>query len=76
MTTHTFNGQQMTTAEIHKLIPCVRTDKILSHIRAGRNTTAAILNYFPPKPPKPGKGSQFVIGKTPGYERAAPSNMR
>ena len=75
MKTHTFNGEQMTVAQIRAIVPCLRSDTILNHLKAGRNTKDAMLNYVAPKA-KPGPGSQFCIGKTPGYARACNSNMR
>ena len=75
MQTYTFNGEQMTVAQIQALVPCLRPDTILTHLKNGRNTTQAMLCYVPKKP-KPGARSQFVIGKTPGYARACNSNMR
>lgn len=75
MKLYTFNGQPMTTAQIRAIVPCFRPDAILKHLKAGRNTKDAMLNYVPPKA-KPGPGSQFVIGKPPGFARACNSNMR
>lgn len=75
MTLHTFNGEQMTTAQIHALVPCIRPDAIRKHLSEGRNTTQAMLCYVPKKP-KPSKASQLCIGPVPGYARAAPSKMR
>lgn len=75
MTMHEFNGQPMTTAQIRELVPCLRSATILNHLKHGRNTTDAMLCYVPPKA-KPKPGSQFVIGHTQGFKRAAVSNMR
>lgn len=75
MKTHTFDGQELTTAQIRAIVPCFRPDAILKHLKAGRNTKDAMLNYVPPKA-KPGAASQFVIGKPPGFARACNSNMR
>lgn len=75
MKTYTFDGQELTTAQIRAIVPCFRPDAILKHLAAGRNTKDAMLNYVPPKA-KPGPASQFCIGKTPGYARACNSNMR
>lgn len=77
MRLYEFNGQQMTTTQIREIVPCLSMNTIREHLHAGRNTTDAMLNYFPAKPSaKPPKASQFCIGKSPGYERDAPSKMR
>lgn len=77
MRLYEFNGQQMTTPEIQKLVPCLTMNTIREHLKAGRNTTDAMLNYFPAKPSaKPSNASQFSIGKSPGFARDAPSKMR
>ena len=75
MKTYTFDGQELTTAQIRAIAPCFRPGAILKHLAAGGNTKDAMLNYVPPKA-KPGPSSQFVIGHTRGFQRAAPSNMR
>lgn len=74
MKRYDFNGQQLTRAEIHALVPIFSPKTLIEHIRAGRNTTQAILCHVPPKP-KPGAKSQFVIGPKRGYARTAPSKM-
>lgn len=75
MVRYTFDGQELTTAQIRAIVPCFRTDAILKHLKAGRNTKDAMLNYVPPKA-KPGAASQFCIGKPPDFARACNSNMR
>lgn len=75
MKTYTFNGQQLTRAEIAALVPALKPKTLIEHIKAGRNTTEAILCHVPAKP-KPGAKSQFVIGSKKSYARTAPSRMR
>lgn len=72
---HLFNGEMLTTVQIKAIVPCLRLESIRAHLRAGRNTTQAMLCHVKAKP-KPGPGSQFFIGKSPGYKGLAPSNMR
>lgn len=55
---HEFDGQQLTIAEIKKLIPVVSESSIRQHLEAGRNTREAILNYRP-KWAKPMDSSRF-----------------
>lgn len=74
MKTYPFNGQDMPMREIRELVELSDTT-IAKHIKAGRTTAAAMLTHNP-RPNKPKAASQFVIGKSPGFERAAPSNMR
>lgn len=75
MKRYEFNGQQLTRAEIALLVPALKPKTLIEHIKAGRNTTEAILCHVPAKP-KPGAKSQFVISPKRGYARTAPSNMR
>lgn len=53
---HTFDGQQLTVAQIHALLPEYRRDGIRDHLAAGRNTTALIRGYRRIQP-KPVRGS-------------------
>lgn len=75
MKLYDFNGRQLTRAEIAALVPALKPKTLIEHIKAGRNTTEAILCHVPAKP-KPGPSSQFVIGPKRGCARPAPSNMR
>ena len=75
MKLYTFNGQQLTSAQIHALVPAFCISTLLDHIRKGRDTTEAILCHVP-KRPKPAKASQFMITSSRGNTRQAPSKMR
>ena len=74
MKLYRFNGQDMPMCKIRELVKLSDTT-IAKHIKAGRTTAAAMLTHNP-RPNKPGPGSQFVIGKSSGFARAANSNMR
>ncbi len=60
-----FDGQLLTVAEIRERIPAFCDSAIRDHLRAGRNTTTAMLCHVKPKP-KPRASSHFVINKR-GY---------
>lgn len=48
---HEFEGRQLTVAEIRAIVPAISDTAIRAHIRAGRNTRAAMLNHVPIQPP-------------------------
>jgi hypothetical protein len=75
MKLYRFDGQMLTSKQIQQLVSCMSVTTLLDHIKAGRNTAQAILCHVPAKQ-KPGATSQFVIGKSPTFERTAPSKMR
>jgi hypothetical protein len=61
--THTFDGQQMTVAQINVLLPEYKRDCLRDHLAAGRNTTVLIRGYRRIQP-KPIRGSQcFRYGR-------------
>lgn len=53
---HTFDGQQMTVAQIHLILPEYTKDCIRDHLKAGRNTKRLIQGYRRIQP-KPVRGS-------------------
>ncbi len=75
MKKHTFNGEQLTTPQIRLQVPCLSLSQIREHLAAGRNTKDAMLNHRQVYA-KPGRASQFSIGKSPGFARDAVSKMR
>jgi hypothetical protein len=75
MKRYSFDGQMLTQTEIHKRIPCVSPRQIARYLEKGINTQQAMTSQFKIHP-KPGPRSQFVIGKSPTFERVALSKMR
>jgi hypothetical protein len=57
---YTFEGQQLTVAEIRAIVPAISDSSIRDHIRAGRNTRAAMLNHVPTQPPARRKKSPWA----------------
>jgi hypothetical protein len=45
--TFDFEGQPMTVAQIHQIVPAVSKATLRFHLAAGRNTREAILNFNP-----------------------------
>ncbi|KAF1702872.1 hypothetical protein [Pseudoxanthomonas kaohsiungensis] len=43
--TFSFEGQELTVAQIREHVPVLGESTIRSHLRAGRNTRAAMLNF-------------------------------
>lgn len=60
---HTFDGQQLTVAQIHALLPEYRRDGIRDHLAAGRNTTRLIRGYRRIQPPPTGGAMCFRFTK-------------
>lgn len=75
MKTYPFDNQQLTPTEIRERVSCISWDQILRHIKAGRNTSQAILCHVP-KRAKPSRLSQIVIGNAGSFQRLANSKMR
>lgn len=40
-----FDGRQCTVRQVHELFPHISRARLGEHLKAGRNTTAAIRNY-------------------------------
>lgn len=40
-----FEGQDMTLAQVHQMVPAVSPEQLKVHILAGRNTKTAVLTY-------------------------------
>jgi hypothetical protein len=49
MTRHPFDGEQLTTTEIQQRIPALSIDSVRRGLKAGRNTTQAMLAFDPAK---------------------------
>ena len=60
-----FDGQLLTVSEIRARVPAFCDSTIRDHLRAGRNTTSAMLCHVK-RQPKPKQANQFVI-KDRGY---------
>lgn len=57
---HLFDGEELTVTEIMARVPALGEHAIRDHLRAGRNTSTAMLSYCRPKL-KPGPRQQFRI---------------
>ena len=69
---HTFNGQQMTVAQIRTIVPECSEGSIRDHLKAGRNTTALIQSYRRTAP-KPGRASLcFRFGRNIPHAMGGP----
>lgn len=45
--THEFEGQQLTVRQIQEIVPACTEGAIRGHLKAGRNTRDAMLNWSP-----------------------------
>lgn len=69
---HTFDGQQLTVAEIMALLPEVTEWQIRNHLARGRNTTRLVRRFIH-VPPKPGKRSQLRYGSRVPHSMGGPA---
>jgi hypothetical protein len=73
---HTFDGEQLTVAQISALLPEYKVQCIRAHLRAGRNTTALIRGYRRTAP-KPGRASMcFRFGAKIPHAMGGPPPMK
>lgn len=56
-----FDGESLTVAEIMRRVPVLCEKSVREHLRAGRNTSQAMLSYRRPPQRKPGPTQQFRI---------------
>jgi hypothetical protein len=47
ITHHLFDGESLTVAEIHRIIPRISESAIRRHLRAGRCTREAMMSFDP-----------------------------